>query len=1282
MFFMCLLVFIFELMASCNNVKAFTNIENFADDNALNQTRMSSVSGGEATMRPLTTNLSNPDLSCSLSSTEAIINSGGNPYLYTGFNDNQHYSELSGYTAWYKFTSNGSDEGGSYNLTPGGGVTHVGEHYDFEDSDGADYLTIADNDNLDFGTSDFTISAAVNIEASDSTAGFIIGKGLDGGETSSEWYIQDRSGGLQFVVNDGVNRTTGNGKIVQAGVSIGEWHILHLMRKNGYIYAYIDGNRVNRGYYAPNSVSNIHELSIGARSSAHDQAFDGQIDEVMIMKRALNYEEILAQVHALKTQGEAPAYDSDGGVVIDQTLPNDEVTFPATALGSSATVTFQAKRNNWGNEGSSLHDNVLDQSIIYAASSDGREIEIKMDYNSVGLYFRKLEPYEAGSYGKIYVPINPAINSFAANSWHTFTVTYDIAGFYMEVFIDGVSYSNLPKPETTENIDPNSTKDNYDTEDGFIEAWKNWQPERIWIGNRPSIGGSAPFGGTIRNLNIYNGVRYGNTEYPLHQAMIESEAIDSGEAGVQWNRLIWDETLPDKTDIEFQVSTSEDGVVWSPWIGQDKAIVTLSFDDGLKDQYGAWNASMRDRGLVGTLYAMYDSIGNANCGYRGADCMTENELDDLVAAGWEIGGHHLATLTSFSGSVLTDLISNIYNKFNNEYNWNTSTFAYPGGSYNPELISAVSEYFSAARSIEKDFPFMTFNRKFRLTTKAATTPTGWSTYLNKATAENSWLVMMVHGISGLPVPYNEPGSSPMTSTDFDTVMNNIKTRVDNGEIEVLTMQDALDRIMLTDNTGSSLSKIRPGRYVKWRAILSSYDGENTPTLDNVLISTDNVAPIIVITSPEEGDVVSGDDTIVFTNNEPTNPECSVDNSAWVNCTTAVANFSDLTNWDDIAESDTFNLYLRDTDGAGNTGTANVINLTKADTQAPVRSGGSPSGELPSNSTSATLSLTTNESATCKYSIASGTSYADMTTALETANGTTHTKNISGLDSGDAYNYHVRCQDVSENTNDTDYLISFSVASVESNDENTDDEKDLNIHSVKAQSSENTITITWETDHNTKSTIRYGRNKNLEEKNKDNDKEKRHKIVLNNLSPDTKYYFRIKATDSDDNEDSSRIHSIITKPVPVLATSSSSNKSVSMENSTENQSTPANSENVTPSTCSYTVQQGDTLWSIAKQVYGDPTLYKKITDLNQDLNTDTLKIGQELKLCGNNQTQENTQNNSDSQNSNQQTQNQLQSQTQTQPENKTFHWYNPFTWFLKLKFFWEKFQAESLGGGKS
>jgi hypothetical protein len=201
---------------------------------------------------------------------------------------------------------------------------------------------------------------------------------------------------------------------------------------------------------------------------------------------------------------------------------------------------------------------------------------------------------------------------------------------------------------------------------------------------------------------------------------------------------------------------------------------------------------------------------------------------------------------------------------------------------------------------------------------------------------------------------------------------------------------------------------------------------------------DDVAPVLSITSPEEGDTVSGDDTITFSDSEETDPQCSLNNTDWQDCESGVTSFSALTGWSSIAENDTFTLYLKDTDDANNTGTAQVGNLTKADTQAPIRSDGSPSGELTSSTTQTAISLETDENATCRYD-ATSKDYGDMANPFTTADGISHSATVDGLTSGQGYTYYVRCQDGSNNQNDTDYLISFSVANTDADDD--DDEED-------------------------------------------------------------------------------------------------------------------------------------------------------------------------------------------------------------------------------------------------
>jgi len=96
---------------------------------------------------------------------------------------------------------------------------------------------------------------------------------------------------------------------------------------------------------------------------------------------------------------------------------------------------------------------------------------------------------------------------------------------------------------------------------------------------------------------------------------------------------------------------------------------------------------------------------------------------------------------------------------------------------------------------------------------------------------------------------------------------------------------------------------------------------------------------------------------------------------------------------------------------------------------PVRSGGSPSGSLAAGTTQTYISLNTDESATCRYSTNSGTSYSSMVNTFQTTGGTGHSQLITGLSNGGNYNYYVRCNDTSGNFNINDFTISFSVSSI-------------------------------------------------------------------------------------------------------------------------------------------------------------------------------------------------------------------------------------------------------------
>lgn len=100
----------------------------------------------------------------------------------------------------------------------------------------------------------------------------------------------------------------------------------------------------------------------------------------------------------------------------------------------------------------------------------------------------------------------------------------------------------------------------------------------------------------------------------------------------------------------------------------------------------------------------------------------------------------------------------------------------------------------------------------------------------------------------------------------------------------------------------------------------------------------------------------------------------------------------------------------------------------SDTTPPGRTDGSPTGTLPARTTSTTLSLNTDEAATCRYSTTAGVAYTRMKNTFSNTGGTSHATSVGGLEDGSTFTFYVRCRDLSRNANPDDYPIRFSVQS--------------------------------------------------------------------------------------------------------------------------------------------------------------------------------------------------------------------------------------------------------------
>jgi hypothetical protein len=118
-------------------------------------------------------------------------------------------------------------------------------------------------------------------------------------------------------------------------------------------------------------------------------------------------------------------------------------------------------------------------------------------------------------------------------------------------------------------------------------------------------------------------------------------------------------------------------------------------------------------------------------------------------------------------------------------------------------------------------------------------------------------------------------------------------------------------------------------------------------------------------------------------------------------------------------------YSNEACGTATTASSWVV----GDTTPPVRWNGLPTGILPGGTTQATLSLVTDENATCRWATAANTPYGSMPNTFSLTGGVAHSSVRTGLVNGGSYTYYVRCRDAAGNANTTDYSIRFSVSTV-------------------------------------------------------------------------------------------------------------------------------------------------------------------------------------------------------------------------------------------------------------
>ncbi|QQS59380.1 S8 family serine peptidase [Candidatus Peregrinibacteria bacterium] len=268
------------------------------------------------------------------------------------------------------------------------------------------------------------------------------------------------------------------------------------------------------------------------------------------------------------------------------------------------------------------------------------------------------------------------------------------------------------------------------------------------------------------------------------------------------------------------------------------------------------------------------------------------------------------------------------------------------------------------------------------------------------------------------------GSSASTSDEWIEIRNvrNVPTNV--GAFE-LTQSAGTETLMVKIPSGM----IPANGYFLLSNNAKNYafsGGESVLNVDPDVVNTDvSLSNTALQVKLYDGVFASG--TLLDTAGDGNTPlvGSSVDPKATMSRKTIPSDGTLATNW--FTSTTTGTNYDSGAIEKGTPKEANESDPVPLDVTPPVLSNGAPSGEFSAGTTGATLSLDTDEAATCKYDTVSGTDYASMPNTFTTTGGTSHSEDIAGLADGGSYSYYVRCEDTAGNNNPDDFSISFTVA---------------------------------------------------------------------------------------------------------------------------------------------------------------------------------------------------------------------------------------------------------------
>ncbi|HSX30479.1 MAG TPA: polysaccharide deacetylase family protein [Candidatus Saccharimonadales bacterium] len=236
----------------------------------------------------------------------------------------------------------------------------------------------------------------------------------------------------------------------------------------------------------------------------------------------------------------------------------------------------------------------------------------------------------------------------------------------------------------------------------------------------------------------------------------------------------------------------------------NRAMVSVTFDDGWLNQYQNGVPVMTTDGLVGTYYIISDSsVTNPDPLY-----MNGSQIKSLYAAGNEIASHSVThpDLTTLTPAQLTTEMQQSQTVLQNLIGAPVTDFAYPFGTYNAATIAEGLKYYQSQRTVNagfntKDSLDATQLKMYEVDSNITTAQV--QAWIDEAIATKSWLILTYHEIATTP---SDPTDAQYTTqpADFATEMAYLKSTGVNVETVAQALADAKAQLKPGDlnNDGS------------------------------------------------------------------------------------------------------------------------------------------------------------------------------------------------------------------------------------------------------------------------------------------------------------------------------------------------------------------------------------------------------------------------------------------------------------------------------------------------